>query len=110
MTTYIKLLISQIPRAAPQRPPDLRQRFLDWYNQLPEIARQRPFSMVELERALNTQGKADERCADQLWLGEKAKVEYERQIPPVLATAGVKVNCNMTAVFRPRDTGFPPAR
>ena len=37
--------------------PDLRQRFIDWYEGLPEISRNRHFAMVELERALGTQGK-----------------------------------------------------
>ena len=37
--------------------PDLRQRFLDWHASLPEIARHRPFAMVEVEQALGTQGK-----------------------------------------------------
>ena len=36
---------------------NLHARFLAWYNSLPEISRQRPFSMVEFEQALNTQGK-----------------------------------------------------
>lgn len=43
--------------SAPPAAPSLRQRFIDWYAVLPEIARQRPFAMVELERALSTQGK-----------------------------------------------------
>ncbi len=37
--------------------PDLHQRFLDWFGSVPEISRIRPYSMVELERALNTQGR-----------------------------------------------------
>jgi hypothetical protein len=37
--------------------PDLRQRFLSWFDSVPEISRNRPFSMIELERALGTQGK-----------------------------------------------------
>ena len=36
---------------------DLRQRFLDWHANLPEISRHRPFAMAELEMALGTQGK-----------------------------------------------------
>ena len=36
---------------------DLRQRFLDWFDSVPEISRIRPYSMVELEQALGTQGK-----------------------------------------------------
>lgn len=35
----------------------LRARFLAWYNGLPEISRCRPFAMVEIEQALNTQGR-----------------------------------------------------
>lgn len=36
---------------------DLRQRFLNWMDSLPEISRYRFFSMLELEDALGTQGK-----------------------------------------------------
>lgn len=36
---------------------NLRQQVLDWFESLPEISRNRPFAMVELERALGTQGK-----------------------------------------------------
>lgn len=36
---------------------DLRQRVLDWFGTLPAISRHRPFAMVELEKALGTQGK-----------------------------------------------------
>jgi hypothetical protein len=37
--------------------PDLKHRFLDWFDNLPEISRVRPYSMVELERAVSTQGR-----------------------------------------------------
>ena len=37
--------------------PDLKQRFLDWLDSVPEVSRFRPYSMVELEKALGTQGK-----------------------------------------------------
>jgi len=40
-----------------QSPLGLRQRLTNWYDGLPEISRVRPFAMMELERALNTQGK-----------------------------------------------------
>jgi hypothetical protein len=36
---------------------DLNQRFLDWYHGLPEISRNRPFAMTEIEAALSSQGK-----------------------------------------------------
>jgi hypothetical protein len=36
---------------------DLKQRFIQWYEGVPEISRVRPYSMVELERALGTQGR-----------------------------------------------------
>lgn len=35
----------------------LQRRLLDWHESLPEISRNRPFAMVELEKALGTQGK-----------------------------------------------------
>ncbi len=56
MNAYIKTLERQRDAALPSAPP-LRQQFLDWYAGLPEIARHRPFSMVEFEAALGTQGK-----------------------------------------------------
>lgn len=37
--------------------PDLKQRFLAWFDNQPEISRTRPYSMVELERALGTPGR-----------------------------------------------------
>jgi|GEM_PF-1218285 len=37
--------------------PDLKQRFIEWFASIPEISRVRPYSMVELERALGTQGR-----------------------------------------------------
>ena len=37
--------------------PDLKQRFIEWFARVPEIGRVRPYSMVELERALGTQGR-----------------------------------------------------
>ena len=37
--------------------PDLEQRFLDWFGHIPEVSRNRPYSMVELEQALGTQGR-----------------------------------------------------
>jgi len=36
---------------------DLRQRLVEWYDRQPEISRCRPYAMVELEKALSTQGK-----------------------------------------------------
>ena len=37
--------------------PSLESRFREWYAALPEISRERAFSMSELEQALGTQGK-----------------------------------------------------
>ena len=34
--------------------PDLKQRFLAWFDSQPEISRIRPYSMAELEQALGT--------------------------------------------------------
>ena len=36
---------------------DLKQRFLAWFDSQPEISRIRPYSMVELERALGAPGR-----------------------------------------------------
>ncbi|MDE8651433.1 hypothetical protein [Novosphingobium album (ex Liu et al. 2023)] len=35
----------------------LEARFIQWLDSQPEISRIRPYSMIELERALNTQGR-----------------------------------------------------
>ena len=59
-TAYIRSLRSSLEaEAAPQQlsKPDLKQRFIDWYARLPEVSRVRPYSMIELERALATQGR-----------------------------------------------------
>lgn len=37
--------------------PDLRQQFLTWFDSQPEVSRIRPYSMVELERALGVPGR-----------------------------------------------------
>ena len=37
--------------------PDLKQRFLVWFDNVPEVSRNRRYSMIELERALDTQGR-----------------------------------------------------
>jgi len=60
-TAYIRSLQSALEaEAAAQQPlskPKLEQRFLEWYDSVPEISRTRPYSMVELERALDSQGR-----------------------------------------------------
>lgn len=45
--------------AGPQQlsKPDLKQRFIEWFANVPEISRMRPYGMEELERALGTQGR-----------------------------------------------------
>ena len=37
--------------------PDLKQRFVAWFDSQPEISRIRPYSMVELEQATGTPGR-----------------------------------------------------
>lgn len=56
MSAYIKQLNSLTATASPSRSP-LQQRFMDWYRALPEVSRNRLFSMIEFEMALGTQGK-----------------------------------------------------
>jgi len=56
MSAYIKLMQQRVPADSPREIP-LKQQFLEWYGALPEVARIRPFSMVEFEQALGTQGK-----------------------------------------------------
>jgi hypothetical protein len=56
MSAYLALLKHQAAVQAPAQPA-LQQRFLDWFSSLPELTRERPFPMAELEAALGTQGK-----------------------------------------------------
>ncbi len=60
MSAYIKSL--QRSLEAEELPPllskrDLESRFLAWLDSVPEISRMRPYSMIELEQALDTQGR-----------------------------------------------------
>jgi hypothetical protein len=60
MTAYIRQLNEGLdaPADTPElRTPDLKQRFVTWFDSQPEISRVRPYAMVELERALGTQGR-----------------------------------------------------
>lgn len=59
-SAYIKSLQRSLEaEAAPeqQSKSDLKQRLITWFESVPEISRVRPYSMVELERALGTQGR-----------------------------------------------------
>jgi len=60
MTMYIRHLERELYAtltAAEPTKPDLRQRVITWFDSQPEISRMRAYSMVELERALGTQGR-----------------------------------------------------
>lgn len=60
MSAFVKSLQRSLEaEAVPQHPykSDLKQRFIEWFATVPEISRVRPYSMVELERALGTQGR-----------------------------------------------------
>lgn len=37
--------------------PRLKQRFLEWFDSVPEVSKNRRYSMIEFERALSTQGR-----------------------------------------------------
>lgn len=59
-SAYIRSLQRSLEaEAAPQQlsTPDLRERFLAWLDSVPAVSRYRAYSMVELEKALGTQGK-----------------------------------------------------
>jgi len=56
VSAYIKQLNRLIATASPVKSP-LQQQFQEWYGSLPQIARNRPFSMTEFEQALGTQGR-----------------------------------------------------
>jgi hypothetical protein len=57
-SAYLRSLEKQLPPPAskPKVPP-LEERFLAWFNNLPEFTRDRPFSMREFETALGSQGR-----------------------------------------------------
>lgn len=54
MSAYIDQLRRSIPLTSKA---SLGDRFVEWYGTLPEVIRDRPFSMIEFETALGTQGK-----------------------------------------------------
>ncbi len=56
MSAYVNQLNRHLKQKLPPRT-DLRSRFLDWFNSLPEVTRTRAFSMQEFERALGSQGR-----------------------------------------------------
>lgn len=60
MSAYIKSLRRSVEAGEETRQPvkpDLKQRVVEWFASVPEISRERPYSMVELEQALGTQGR-----------------------------------------------------
>ncbi len=61
MTAYIKSLQRMVEQQSEStvepRVTDLEKRFLDWFASVPEISRVRPYSMIEIEQALSTQGR-----------------------------------------------------
>lgn len=58
-SAYIKALQKSIKdaEAAETHSGDLAARFCAWFAKLPEVSRNRPYSMSELEAALATQGR-----------------------------------------------------
>lgn len=59
-SAYINALrrdLEAVGEPVPRVTPDLRQRFVSWFNGQPDISRLRAYSMLELERAMNTQGR-----------------------------------------------------
>jgi hypothetical protein len=56
-TCYVQALRRQGSVEPQQQASPLQARFVAWYRSLPEVSRQRPFSMQEFEAALGTQGK-----------------------------------------------------
>ena len=67
--------------------PDLKRRFIEWFASVPEISRVRPYSMVELERVLSTQGRFLSPILEDLgwerrrkWSSKRANPRY--WVPP----------------------------
>ena len=60
MTAYISGLKSECSANAgtePKPTPDLQTRLVAWHRSVPAVSRVRPYSMLELEQALGTQGR-----------------------------------------------------
>lgn len=58
MSAYIQSL--KLPPGYPSvqgDTPRLQKRFTIWFATVPEVAQQRPWSMIEFEQALGTQGR-----------------------------------------------------
>ncbi|MGL5839777.1 MAG: hypothetical protein ACRCY3_14895 [Sphingorhabdus sp.] len=57
-SAYISALNRELGNETlPLSTPDLKQRFLAWLDSVPEVSRNRRYSIVEFERALSTQGR-----------------------------------------------------
>ena len=57
MSAYLQSLQKEQTRAQRSPPATLQQRIQDWFNALPELTRQRPFSMGEIAAATESQGR-----------------------------------------------------
>lgn len=57
MSAYLQSLQKEQTRAQRLAPVTLQQRIQDWFNALPELTRQRPFSMGEIAAATESQGR-----------------------------------------------------
>jgi hypothetical protein len=59
MSLYIKKLMEEVAReaAAEPQPSHIHKRLERWYNNLPPVARNRPYAMSELEEALKVPGR-----------------------------------------------------
>lgn len=59
MSAYLTQLNRAIERQRQQpfRPSSLSDRFVAWHRSLPEVSRDRRFSMSEIDAALKTQGR-----------------------------------------------------
>lgn len=89
MSAYIRRLNEELAREQPRAPAPspLQQRVLEWFNALPEVSRNRPFSMSEIENAVGSQGKYISRVLLDLGWERKRKWtttgQYSRYwVPP----------------------------
>lgn len=89
-SAYLRSLEKLLPPPAskPKAMP-LEERFVEWFNSLPEFARDRPFSMREFEIALGSQGRFISSLLLRLgWRRQRrwsSKGQYHRfWIPPEL--------------------------
>lgn len=102
MSAYIASLNREMEvatRGTSALAPSLRERLIGWHASLPEVSRQRPFAMAELESALGSQGKDLSSVLIGLgWVRRRkwsTSGQYSRYwVPPLSAMTSVGVSAS----------------